>query len=147
MSGTGGNLGAKQTPPKVNRVPYIPMLKENNVRKGFFEHSEFLALREALPAYLKPFVTFGYKVGWRDKEIAALTWSDVDNINGIVTLKAGETKNGEARTVYLDDDELKAVIRKQLENRKHTDKLVPYIFPNKQGTGPIGNFRKAWNMF
>jgi hypothetical protein len=39
------NLGAKQTPPKVDRVPYVPMLKENNVRKGFFEHREFLALR------------------------------------------------------------------------------------------------------
>ena len=42
------NLGAQQTPPKVNRVPYIPMLKENNVRKGFFEHGEFLALRYSL---------------------------------------------------------------------------------------------------
>ena len=57
------NLGAKRTSPKVNRAPYIPMLKENNVRKGFFEHSQFIALRDALPECLKPFVTFGYKVG------------------------------------------------------------------------------------
>ncbi|MBW2054887.1 MAG: site-specific integrase, partial [Deltaproteobacteria bacterium] len=40
------NIGARQTPPKVDRVPYIPMLKENNTRKGFFEHAEFVALRD-----------------------------------------------------------------------------------------------------
>jgi hypothetical protein len=35
------NLGAQQFPPKIDRLPYIPMLKENNKRKGFFEHDEF----------------------------------------------------------------------------------------------------------
>lgn len=62
------NLGARQTSPKVDRVPYIPMLKESNVRKGFFEHGDFLALRDKLPEYLKGFVTFAYKTGWRVSE-------------------------------------------------------------------------------
>jgi integrase len=138
------NLGAKQTPPKVNRVPYIPMLKENNVRKGFFEYSEFIALRDALPEYLKPFVTFGYKVGWRDHEIASLQWGNVDLRNGIVTLKAGETKNDDARTVYLDD-ELKALFQRQWDLRKRNGNLLPYVFPRRSGSGMIINFRKAWN--
>ncbi|MFQ5917821.1 MAG: hypothetical protein ACE5I0_08435 [Candidatus Binatia bacterium] len=34
---------------KIYRRPHIPMLQENNVRKGFFEYGEFLVLREALP--------------------------------------------------------------------------------------------------
>ena len=138
------NLGVKQTPPKVNRVPHIPMLKENNVRKGFFEHAEFLALRNAISDYLKPFVTFGYKVGWRDQEISSLKWNDVDLQNGIVTLKAGETKNDEARTVYLDD-ELKNMIKQLWEKRKRSRKLTPYVFLNKGESGMIVNFRKAWN--
>ena len=136
------NLGARQTPPKVARVPYIPLLKENNVRKGFFEHNQFIALRDALPDYLKPFVTFGYKVGWRDKEISKLTWNNVDLQNGIVTLEAGETKNDDARTVYLDE-ELKGIFQTQWEVRKR--KVTPFVFPNKQGTGQIVNFRRAWN--
>ena len=64
------NLGFRQTPPRVERMPYIPMLRENNVRKGFFEHADFLALRDALPDFMKGFVTFGYKTGWRFSEIA-----------------------------------------------------------------------------
>ena len=63
------SLGARQYPPKVDRPPYIPLLKENNVRKGYFEHNEFLALRDALPDYLKTIVTFGYNFGWRISEI------------------------------------------------------------------------------
>jgi integrase len=119
------------------------MLKENNTRKGFFEHGDFLALRDALPSHLKGFVTFGYKRGWRVSEIANLTWSQVDRDQGIVRLEPGEAKNDEARTVYLDD-EVKEVFVAQWESRKKSGKLLPYVFLNKQGTDRVKRFDKAW---
>ncbi len=50
------------------------MLQENNARKEFFEHGEFLAVRNALCSHLKYFITFAYKADWRILEIATLTW-------------------------------------------------------------------------
>ena len=137
------NIGARQTPPKVDRVPYIPMLQENNTRKGFFEHGDFIALRNALPSYLKGFATFGYRTGWRFSEITGLTWSQVDLDNSIVRLEVGETKNDAARTGYLDD-ELQEVFQKQWECRGAGKKVLPYVFPNEIGTGKISDFRGAW---
>lgn len=112
-------------------------------RKGFFEHGEFLALRDALPRHLKGFATFAYKNGWRVSEIAGLTWSQVDLQQGIVRLEAGETKNDEARTVYLDD-ELKSVFINQWNSRKAAGKVLPYVFLNKEGTDRVQRFDKAW---
>jgi len=137
------NLGARQTPPKVDRVPYIPMLKENNVRKGFFEHGDFLALRKALPDYMQGFVTFAYKTGWRVSEIEGLTWAQVDLANGIARLEVGETKNTEGRTVYLDE-ELQEVFQRQSDARKKRTKITPYVFTNETGNGPVKDFRGAW---
>lgn len=137
------NLGLQQTPPKVDRVPHIPMLKENNVRKGFFEHADFTALHEALPVYLKGLVSFAYKSGWRVSEITNLKWAQVDLDNNIVRLESGETKNNEARTVYLDN-ELKAVFLNQKARQKELGKISHYVFMNESGTDKIKDFRGAW---
>ena len=138
------NLAANQTPPRVDRVPFIPMLKENNIRKGFFEHPEFEALRNHLPEYLKGVVTFAYKTGWRLSEIITLKWSTVDLKEGIVRLEPGETKNSEGRTVYLDN-ELKEVFSKQDGIRKLNGKLSPWVFPGKDGVSRLKDFRGAWD--
>jgi len=137
------NLGAKQTPPKVDRVPFIPMLRENNVRKGFFEHGEFLKFRENLPSHLRGFVTFAYKTGWRRSEIANLTWSNVDLKHGLVRLNAGETKNDEGRVVFLDE-ETKKILNDAWQSRKRTKKLTPFVFVNKDCTDKIRRFDKSW---
>lgn len=134
------NLGAQQSPPKVDRVPFIQMLKENNVRKGFFEHDEFLAVRAQLPEHLQGIAAFGYKVGWRRSEITRLRWKQVDLKQGIVRLEPGMSKNKEARTVYLDD-ELKEMFQTLLKDRKSA---LPYVFLNKNGTDVVKTFDKAW---
>ena len=138
------NLGARCTPPKVDRVPYIAMLKESNPRKGFFEHGDFVAVRDALPSYLKGMVTFAYKTGWRKEEICDLQWTEVDLHRGVVRLNPGETKNDEGRAVYLDA-EVKEIFRAQWVARKASGKLCPYVFPNETGTGKLKNFRGSWD--
>jgi len=132
------HLGAQCTPPKVNLIPYIPMLKESNVRKGFFENGEYLALREALPEDLRPIITFGYHSGWRKAEILGLTWDKVDLKEGTLRLDPGETKNEEGRTLYMNDELLEEMHK--LQANRHIG--CPYIF-HREGK-PIAGFRKAW---
>ena len=62
----------------IYRKPHIPMLQENNVRKGFFEYGEFVAFRNTLPESFKPVVTFAFYTGWRKQEILSLKWNQVD---------------------------------------------------------------------
>src|SRR4030067_2296072 len=80
------NIGAKQTPPTVLRIPHVKMLKEDNVREGFFEHGEFMALRAALPVHLKAVVTLAFYTGMRKAEILGLKWDQIDFKEGTIRL-------------------------------------------------------------
>jgi integrase len=82
---------------KVAQRPYIPMLQENNARKGFFEAHEFQAVLAALPDTLKPVAEVAYVTGWRIRaELLTRRWSHVDFDAGWIRLEPGETKNREA---------------------------------------------------
>jgi integrase len=60
-------------------VPHIEMLKENNIRKGFFERDQFESFCRHLPQDVQPLVTFAYITGWRIRsEVRFLQWSQVD---------------------------------------------------------------------
>jgi integrase len=135
------NLAQRATPPKVGAVPFIPMLAENNVRKGFFEHDAFTALRLELPEEIRPVITFAYYTGCRKGEILGLRWSQVDLHEKVIRLEPGETKNAEARTIPLVAD-LYEMLKIQKHARDRNYSASPWVF--SRGGEPIREFKNAW---
>jgi len=135
------NLAAEMTPPKVIRVPYVPMLKEAPPRKGFLEHANFLKLRNTLPDHLKPLVTMAYYTGMRAGEILSLRWEQVDLRAREVRLDPGGTKNDEARTISLEG-ELYVCLRTQKEVRDSLYPACPWVF--FRNGNPIRSYRNSW---
>lgn len=135
------NLAANCTPPKVARAPKIPELAENNVRKGFFEHDEYLAMHAALPDYLKPVLTFAYYTGCRRGEILLLQWPQVDLLERVVRLEPGTTKNDEGRLIPLASA-LYETLKFQRGVRDAKYPACPWVF--FRAGERIRDFREAW---
>jgi len=136
------NLALRQTPPKVHQKPYIPMLQEQNVRKGFFERPEFERLRTALPQPLRPVVTFAYYSGWRKQEILGLCWDCVDLQAQTVRLAPGTTKNRDGRVMYLQGEVLETLSALQRERDALTP-LCPWVF--HWNGERVRDFRDTWH--
>ncbi len=119
-------------------TPYIPMLDENNARQGFLDHGSFLALRQALPDYLKDPITFLYLSGWRVGEMRTLEWRDVDLDGNVIRLRPENSKNKSSRTLPLSGE-----LREIIERAKKTRRLDCRFVFHRDGEA-IGDFRKAW---
>ena len=70
---------------KLLHRPHVPMLREDNVRTGFFEREMFETVRDQLPEELQPMITFAYITGWRiASEVLPLEWRQIDFNSGEV---------------------------------------------------------------
>ncbi len=123
---------------RLNHAPYVEMLAENNARQGFVDHPGFIAVRHALPTYLKDPITFLYFSGWRAGEMKALEWRDVDLDGKVVRLRPEVSKSQEGRVLPLAGELLEVVERARAKRRPD----CPFVFHDDGH--PIGNFRKAW---
>lgn len=136
------------------RTPPFPTITVKNARQEFIDDDEFFAIERELPEDLRPFFRFKWLTGWRNQEVASLTWArHVDWKRGRVVLFLYETKNDEAREFpFLYLPALETLLREQ---RARTDalerklsKVIPHVFwrnsfKARDGRG-VHYFRTSW---
>jgi len=134
------NLGRRSTPPKVYSTPYIPMLREDNVRKGFVEDEEFSKLTaNASELWLRTFLEMAYTYGWRRGELLKLKVRQVNLTQRTVLLDSGTTKNKEGREVTMTA-KLAELLKAAVSGKKADDLVF-----TRADRSPVRDLRKTWS--
>jgi len=84
--------------------PFIPMIRELNVRKGFVRDEQYAALARAAAAigpWLRAMFELAFTYGWRVGELRALRVSNIDMVERTIGIEPGSTKNGDGRLVFM----------------------------------------------
>ncbi|MGA3207978.1 MAG: tyrosine-type recombinase/integrase [Syntrophales bacterium] len=136
------SLGVRHTPPKVVNPPFVHKLKESPPREGFFEYEEYVRLRDALPDHLKPVLTIAHFTGMRKQEILNLTWDRTNVFEKKIILRAGTTKNDQARIIFLAGELYEAILGQKKLRDNHYPKC-PYVC-FREGH-QIRNYQAAWH--
>jgi integrase len=106
------------------RMPLFPKrLQENPPRQGFFEHAEFLKVRQHLPAAFQDVLDFAYYSGWRRNEITGLTWDEIDLVGGVIRLSPLRSKTRTGRVLPISAP-LRQVLERRQRRRKTKDSHV-----------------------
>ncbi len=97
-------------------IAHVPAFKtyarSGRVRVRFLTHDQAAELMGRLPEHQREVVLFALSTGLRQGNILHLRWDQVDMTRRIVTIGYGETKNGEALGVPLNEAAL-GVLRRQ----------------------------------
>ena len=78
-----------------------------------------------------------YCTGMRRGEIVSLRWQNVDLLNRLVRLNAGETKNGDGRIIPLGDELLES-LKSQLHLRNTSVQTAPSFSSASSDEGKSG---------
>jgi integrase len=126
---------------------YIPHLSEaGNARQGFCDAATFDKVCAFLPSpELQDFARFAFSTGWRRKEIAQLEWSNVQDSESAIRLKADQSKNRHARLVPITGPLVEIIEHRRRARQidvNGTTQLCSLVF-HREGRA-IMEFRKAW---
>jgi integrase len=93
------------------------------VRVRYLTHAQAETLLANLPEHQRDVVLFALSTGLRQRNILELTWDRVDLHRRIATIEVGDTKNGNALGVPLNEAAV-AVLERQLG--KHEERVFTY---------------------
>jgi len=135
---------------ELSRVPYVPHLKESNVRTGFVKDAEYEALARETAAsglWLRAMFEVGYTYGWRKSELLSRRVRHADLLERTLSLDPGETKNGEARLVEMTGKVFELL--KECSAGKAADEFLFTRARDRRGRrirtgGRIADFRQDW---
>ena len=103
---------------KLSLKPDITMFSEaGNERRDFLDWGDFCAVREHLPAWMADFCTVAFLTSWRQGQLAALEWRDVDMGARTMTARQETTKGGVPHTVPLVGEVWEII------NRRHRSRI------------------------
>ena len=135
------HLATECTPPKVQFVPYIPMLKEKNVRTGFVETGARIRLEEAcagIGPWMLAIFEVGCTYGWRHASLLKMRVKQVDPNTNVIRLEPGTTKNKKGLEVTMPR-RLRELLLQCIQGKKPED----YLFTRANGK-PVKDFRGSW---
>src|SRR5271157_118170 len=135
------HLATECTPPKVQFVPYIPMLQENNVRTGFVEAEARMRLEQAcgrVGQWMLAMFEVGCTYGWRHGSLLKMRVKQVDPHANVIRLEPGTTKNKTGLEVTMPR-RVRELVLECIKGKGPEDCL----FTRANGT-PVRDFRRSW---
>jgi len=134
-------MATECTPPKVQFVPYIPMLKENNIRTGFLETEARIRLENAcsrVGLWMAAVFEVGCTYGWRYGSLLKMRVKQVDANANVIRLEPGTTKNKKGLEVTMPR-RVRELLLQSIKGKKPND----YLFTRENGK-PVRDFRGSW---
>jgi integrase len=123
---------------KLKALPFVPMLKENNARRGFVEVDGYVRLAgecAKVGLWLRGLLETAYTFGFRLGELRSMRCRQVNLLANTISLET--SKNGEPREVYMTTA-VRELLRALIVGRKADD----FVFV-RDGF-PLRDFRKTW---
>lgn len=131
----------------VASAPHIELLPEPEARQKYYQHGEFLALREAIAEPYRDFITALYHTGIRRTQMASLETRDVFLDGAYVRFRGITTKNGEPHTLPLSG-EFGAAVMRAWERRRLDCRFLFHVDGRPlayEDGSPSQEFRTAWD--